>query len=389
LKAETLAEAASPLSSMICISLRITQLHTPESEDANSLNRITPYVLLSFAIENAHFSSLHPRRYILPQHPTFSPQRWETTPCHGKIAMSHLEICTSSTGSSTACRPAPNSGSFLPFPLAAFTNPLQLLDLGRLDSDASNALSGANIAIPGAPRQEHARCNLIMIAALIHYPGYGLILFDVGSCEDSIAHWAPNTTACLPRIWSKDIHSLPAAIAASGAGTIADLKAVVLSHLHFDHAGGLEHFFHSDVEIWVHETELKNSFWACATRIDAAMYNAHYLSVDKLNWKTFSEQHFSIWQGITLHRCPGHTDGSVVMEVTMQGGTVVLTGDLFHVKENYEDGRPQGPLMRDFNAWHRSRLFVRNLVERTRARVVLGHDVEYFERFERSPRFME
>jgi glyoxylase-like metal-dependent hydrolase (beta-lactamase superfamily II) len=265
----------------------------------------------------------------------------------------------------------------------------QLLDLGRLDSDASNALSGANIAVPGEPPQQHARCELVMIAGLIHYPSFGLILFDVGSCEDSIAHWPARTSTCLPRVWTKGIHGLPAAIAASGAGTIADVRAVVLSHLHFDHAGGLENFFGTDVEIWAHEAELKNAFWASATRIDAAMYHAHYLAVDRLNWKTFADDHFEPWQGIVLHRCRGHTDGSVVMEAVMQTGTAVLTGDMFHVKQNYEDGRPQGPLMRDFNAWHRSRQFIRNLVQRTGARVVLGHDPEYFERFGKSPRFME
>lgn len=82
-----------------------------------------------------------------------------------------------------------------------------------------------------------------MISALIYYPGFGLILFDVGSCEDTIKNWAAPTTECLPRIWSKDINGLPEAIKASGAGEITDVKAVVLSHLHFDHAGGLEHFF--------------------------------------------------------------------------------------------------------------------------------------------------
>lgn len=67
------------------------------------------------------------------------------------------------------------------------------------------------------------------------------------------------------------------------------------------------------------------------------------------------------------------------MEIDLENeGTVVLTGDMFHVKENYEGGRPQGPLMRDFNEWHWSRLYVRNLVTRTGARVVLGHDLDYF-----------
>lgn len=81
-----------------------------------------------------------------------------------------------------------------------------------------------------------------MIAGLIHHPDVGLILFDTGSCEDVIANWTAGVNECAPRIWEKDTHSLPAAIAATGAGTIHDVKAVVLSHLHNDHAGGMEHF---------------------------------------------------------------------------------------------------------------------------------------------------
>ena len=82
-----------------------------------------------------------------------------------------------------------------------------------------------------------------MIAALVYHADIGLILFDSGSCEDVIKSWGNESLECTPRIWSKEKNSLPAAIMATGAGTIHDIKAVVLSHLHLDHAGGLEHFF--------------------------------------------------------------------------------------------------------------------------------------------------
>lgn len=47
-----------------------------------------------------------------------------------------------------------------------------------------------------------------------------------------------------------------------------DIKAVVLGHLHTDHAGGLEYFFGTNVPIYVHEKELKNAFYSVATGSD-------------------------------------------------------------------------------------------------------------------------
>ena len=95
---------------------------------------------------------------------------------------------------------------------------------------------------PSEINPKRDRRMLVMIAGLIYHPDVGLILFDCGSCEDVIANWNPKIVECTPRTWEKGTHGLPEAIAATGAGTIKDVKAVVLSHLHHDHAGGMEHF---------------------------------------------------------------------------------------------------------------------------------------------------
>ncbi|KAH8435273.1 N-acyl homoserine lactonase family protein [Aspergillus melleus] len=267
---------------------------------------------------------------------------------------------------------------------------LWLLDLGILDIDASYVLSGANVPRSGRSSQIHEGRPCLMIAALLYHPNAGLILFDTGSCEDIIQSWDREFLECAPRVWVKGVHSLPAAIKATGAGEITDVKAVVMSHLHLDHAGGLEHFFGTDVEVWCHEAELKNAFWASATGIDSGLFRPDYLRADILNWKTVAEEIVEPWPGVVLHRCPGHTEGLLVVELALPvSGTVVLTGDLFHVKENYEDGKPQGFLMRDYNTWHRSRDYVRMLVRRTNARVCLGHEKSYFDRFPQSPGFLE
>lgn len=138
----------------------------------------------------------------------------------------------------------------------------------------------------------------------------------------------------------------------------------------------------ADTEIWVHESEFKSAFWQYATGISTSLHRPHYLTVTELKWKTFSTPTWALLPGITLHRCPGHTDGLIIAEVELEyEGTVVMTSDLFHVSENFEQGIPQGTLITDFEAWHRSRWYVRNLVERKKATIVLGHDAVYFERF--------
>ncbi|EAW14987.1 N-acyl homoserine lactonase family protein [Aspergillus clavatus NRRL 1] len=265
---------------------------------------------------------------------------------------------------------------------------LWLLNLGILDVDAANVLAGANQFSVGLPPQPHERRDLIMIAGLIYHPDVGLVLFDTGSCENVIKSWGERALECGPRIWDRSIHGLPQAIKATGAGKITDVKAVVLSHLHCDHAGGLEHFLGTDVEIWCHEEEFKNAFWTYATGTERGTYLKDYLVVDRLNWKTFSGQTFEIFQGITLHHCPGHTVGSIAMELNLeQTGSVVLTGDAFHVEENYEQGIPPGTLTRDFNDWHRSRYYIRSLVQRKQAKVVLGHELSYFNALNISPKY--
>lgn len=151
------------------------------------------------------------------------------------------------------------------------------------------------------------------------------------------------------------------------------------------------HLFHIDVEIWCHEDELKYAFWSAATGIDRHFYVPHYLVPDQLNWKTFGSATFAIWPGVTLHHVPGHTCGSIMMELALQTtGAVLLTGDLFHVRENWEDGIPQaGALMRDYTAWTRSAQFARHLAKSKGATVVLGHETKYFRALPASPAYID
>lgn len=145
-----------------------------------------------------------------------------------------------------------------------------------------------------------------------------------------------------PRTVYNPEHRLPAAIKATG-NEIKDVKAVVIGHLHIDHAGGLEHFMNSGVPIYVHEEEFKYACWAVGTKTDVGVYLADYMDLAHLNWKTFSDPHYALCQGITLHFSPGHTPGLCVMQVNLsRDGAFVWTTDQYHIAQNHHDDHIQG-----------------------------------------------
>ena len=182
-------------------------------------------------------------------------------------------------------------------------------------------------------------------------------------------------TDVFPRTEYSEAQTLPAAIKATG-NDIKDVKAVIIGHLHLDHAGGLEHFMNTDVPIYVHEEEFKHACWAVGTGADLGVYLPGYMSLDgSLKWSTFFDPHLDLYRGITIHHSPGHTPGLCVMQVGLEeSGTWIWTTDQFHIKENYEDGTPHGWLARDHNAWIRSLAMIRRLQRLYGAKLVFGHD---------------
>lgn len=118
-----------------------------------------------------------------------------------------------------------------------------------------------------------------MYCILIDHPHEGLILWETGCGKDYPEVWGPALSDVFARIRYEPQHELPAAIEAAGFD-IADIKKIVIGHLHLDHAGGLDQFFdRKDVEIWVHDKELRSALWSVATGADEGVYLEHYLKL--------------------------------------------------------------------------------------------------------------
>lgn len=227
-----------------------------------------------------------------------------------------------------------------------------------------------------------------MYSVLISHPTEGLLLYETGAGHDYPKVWGPPLNDVFARVNYVQDHELDVAIAKTGHD-IKDIKAVIMGHLHLDHAGGLEYFRGTNIPIHVHEAELKHAFYSVATKTDIGVYLPKDLNFEH-NWKAFHGPSLELAQGINMIHSPGHTPGLCIMQVNMpKSGTWIFSSDQYHVKENYYDDQPQGWLARDHDDWCRSHAMIKNLQKRTNAKVVFGHCKETLMGFKLAPEHYE
>jgi N-acyl homoserine lactone hydrolase len=113
----------------------------------------------------------------------------------------------------------------------------------------------------------------------------------------------------------------------------ADVQHVVQTHLHFDHAGGLERFGHATV--YVQAAELPFAHWP------AVYQRGLYVRADfdhPLQWRELAGDYDLFDDGrILLVATPGHTPGHQSVLVRLDGGTVILLGDAHYTVEKMRD----------------------------------------------------
>ncbi len=153
------------------------------------------------------------------------------------------------------------------------------------------------------------------------------------------------------------------------------VKDVIITHLHYDHAGNLQLFpnarFHLQDREMAFATgrHMAHPFFSHAYDLDAVLsmvrlvYGAHV---------QFHDGDAEVLPGITVHRVGGHTHGLQVVRVWTRLGWVVLASDAAHYLANMNSGRPfpiVADVMQMTQGWHR----LQELASRPNL-IIPGHD---------------
>lgn len=174
-------------------------------------------------------------------------------------------------------------------------------------------------------------------AILVDHP-QGRLLFDAGYGRDVAEHF--KTAPLIMRAIVKPRLTTPVAEQMAAAGVPASsLKAVVLTHAHWDHVSGLQHF--RDAPVWVTKAELDfikggGRPTELARRLGVANYRTYdfpdgpYLGFPR-SWDVFDDG------AVVLVPAPGHTPGSIAAFIsTPDSKRYVLVGDTAWQAEGVE-----------------------------------------------------
>ena len=160
------------------------------------------------------------------------------------------------------------------------------------------------------------------------------------------------------------------------------VRDVILTHMHFDHAGNTPLFPNATFHVQDREMAF------CTGRNMCTHDHAHHYEPADVSSMVhnlfegrvvFHAGDSELAPGISLHHVGGHTDGLQVVRVRTERGWVVLASDATHFFANFETGRPF-PAVFDIEAMKIGFDRLRSL-STSSAHVIPGHDPEVLRRY--------
>lgn len=122
-----------------------------------------------------------------------------------------------------------------------------------------------------------------------------------------------------------------------------DVQDVIITHLHYDHAGGLQVFKNAKLHIQESEMSFATGRHMCHKQLN------HFFEVEDVvqmvrevysGRACFYNGEAELAPGISIYRVGGHTDGLQVVRIHTRRGWVVLASDALHYYANYDQKNP-------------------------------------------------
>ena len=209
---------------------------------------------------------------------------------------------------------------------------------------------------------------VLPVPAFLITSGDRRILVDAGMSPDGLrdpeASWGRLATLFVPEASDED--SLEARLFQLGLSP-ADITDVVLTHLHYDHAGGVSLL--PNAKRWVQLSEYRTALYP------ERHYAGGYFPNEFGDGYELLAGDATIAPGVHVLSTPGHTHGHQSVLVHIGDSWVCLTGDVVDDREILDRKRMPAVVV-DIDAEIRSTARLRLLESALGAQLVFSHDAE-------------
>ncbi|HTO48976.1 MAG TPA: N-acyl homoserine lactonase family protein [Burkholderiales bacterium] len=219
----------------------------------------------------------------------------------------------------------------------------------------------------------------------------GNVLFDSGNNDKLIAdpnYWPPALAAMKPAMTPEiaiDVQLKKIGLSPD------DIRYVVLSHMHLDHAGNIAKFPNSTLV--VQRDEVANAFWPKAGT------GSVYILNDFIGLREGKQQMMQLdgdldlfGDGtIVIKRWVAHTPGSQMMMVKLKNtGLVILTGDNVYFRENVEKNTPPNIVLAYYpTGFYTAFEWIRQQMASQKADFFTAHDPDAFKAMKKAPAYYD
>jgi len=154
-----------------------------------------------------------------------------------------------------------------------------------------------------------------------------------------------------------------------------DVDTLIITHLHYDHAGGLDRFANAVIHVQEAEMAYATGPCMCYPALQHPFTADHVCQMVKRIYSgrvVFHDGDGQVADGVTVHCIGGHSRGLQAVRVRTEAGWLCLASDATHFYENVYSGKPF-PIVVDvqdmlagFDTLHR--------LASHRALIIPGHD---------------
>ncbi len=266
--------------------------------------------------------------------------------------------------------------------MSAGPSKLHVLDCGSMSCDLTWLLLKPGRSIrPVADKDKPVEWYPCTTHCVLVETPEGKLLWDTSCPRDWQTRWVPTGLQdFFPYDRVTEQQYLDSRLQQLGVG-LDEIDYVVLSHLHFDHAGNAGLFRGTNAKMVVNAKEKEFAFG-----YEGEFNGAHLLAdYDGIDWQTVDGD-TELLPGVTLIEAPGHTVGTMSMKVDLpETGSMIFTSDAVYMGDSYGPPATPAAIVNDLSAWYASVEKIRGIAQESDATVVFGHDAAQMQTLRTSP----